>query len=108
MVQGVPTYVVEATPRFSADSEYSRFLLHVEKEHFVPIENHYWDTAGVEVKRLQAERESIRDYDGVWMPTRAAMRHLVHESETRLLVERVVPNPDLPPGTFDIRRLESH
>ena len=108
VIQGVATYVVEATPRFSVDSEYSRFVLHVEKEHFVPLENHYWDTAGVEVKRLRAERESIRDYGGVWMPLRASMQHLLHESETRLVVERVVPNPDLPPTTIDIRRLESH
>lgn len=108
VVQGVATYVVEAIPRQSVDSEYSRFLLHVDRERFVPLENHYWDAAGVEVKRLRAERESIRDFDGVWMPLRISMQHLLHESETRLVVERVVPNPDLPPTTFDIRRLESH
>lgn len=45
----MPVFVVEATPKFPEDSEYSRFVLHVEKDHYVPIENHYWDTAGVEV-----------------------------------------------------------
>ncbi len=108
VAQEVPVFVVEATPRFSEDSEYSRFIMHIEKEHYVPLENHYWDTAGVAVKRLIAARESIRQYGGVWMPTRVGMRHLLHDSETRLVVERVVPDPKLRRRTFDIRALEAH
>jgi hypothetical protein len=108
VAQEVPVFVVEATPRFSEDSEYSRFILHIEKGHYVPLENHYWDTAGVPVKRLIAARESIRQYGGVWMPTRIGMRHLLHDSETRLVVERVVPDPELRRRTFDIRALEAH
>lgn len=108
VVQGVPTFTVEATPRFHEDSEYSRFVLHVEERHYVPIENHYWDQAGVEVKRLWAQLDSIRDFGGVWMPTRVTVRHLLHDSMTRLQVDRVVPNPDLTPRTFDIRALETH
>ena len=108
VAQEVPVFVVEATPRFSEDSEYSRFIMHIEKEHYVPLENHYWDTAGVAVKHLIAARESIRQYGGVWMPTRVGMRHLLHDSETRLVVERVVPDPELRRRTFDIRALEAH
>jgi hypothetical protein len=108
VVQEVPVFAIEAIPRFPEDSEYSRFVLHVEKEHYVPIENHYWDEAGVEVKRLWAQRESIREFEGVWMPTRITIRHLLHESMTRMRVDRVVPNPDLPRRTFDIRALETH
>ena len=108
IAQEVPVFVVEATPRFTQDSEYSRFIMHIEKGHYVPLENHYWDTAGVPVKRLIANRESIRQFGGVWMPTRVGMRHLLHDSETRLVVERVVPDPDLPRRTFDIRALEAH
>ncbi len=108
VVQEVPVFTLEATPRFSQDSEYSRFVLHVEKEHYVPVENHYWDEAGVEVKRLYAQLDSIQEFEGVWMPTRATIRHLLHESMTRLRVDKVVPNPDLPGRTFDIRALETH
>ncbi|MBW2371790.1 MAG: outer membrane lipoprotein-sorting protein [Deltaproteobacteria bacterium] len=108
IAQEVPVFVVEATPRFSEDSEYSRFIMHIEKGHYVPLENHYWDTAGVPVKHLIANRESIRQFGGVWMPTRIGMRHLLHESETRLVVDRVVPDPELSRRTFDIRALEAH
>ena len=108
IAQEVPVFVVEATPRFSEDSEYSRFIMHIEKGHYVPLENHYWDTAGVPVKNLIANRESIRQFGGVWMPTRIGMRHLLHESETRLVVDRVVPDPELSRRTFDIRALEAH
>ncbi len=108
LVQEVPVFVVEATPRFQEDSEYSRFILHIEKQRYVPIENHYWDTAGVQVKRLQAEVESITEFDGVWMPLRVTMRHLLHESLTRMMIQKVVPNPDLSLRTFDIRALETH
>lgn len=108
VVQDVPVFVLEATPRFSEDSEYSRFLLHIEKEHYVPIENHYWDEAGVAVKRLQAQLESIMEFEGVWMPMRVTIRHLLHETMTRLRVDNVISNPDLPGRTFDIRALETH
>lgn len=108
VVQGTPVFTIEATPRFSEDSEYSRFVLHVEKEHFVPIENHYWDEAGVEVKILQAEIDSITEFAGVWMPTRATIRHLLQDTMTRMRIDEVIPNPDLPGRTFDIRSLETH
>jgi hypothetical protein len=107
-VQGVPVYVVEATPKPSAESDYSRILIHVETAHHVPIEVHYWDTAGVEVKRLWAERGSIQQFGKVFMPMRATMRHLLRETQTRLRVDKVVPDPDLPKSTFDVRRLETH
>jgi hypothetical protein len=108
VVQDVPVFVVEATPRFNEDSEYSRFILHIEKQHYVPIENHYWDTAGVQVKKLNAQLDSLTDFGGVWMPMRVTMRHLLHESMTRMMVKEVIPNPDLPRRTFDIRTLETH
>ena len=108
VVQGEAAFVIEAIPKPSTDSEYSRFVLYVEKEHYVPLETHYWDEAGVKVKHLFAERESIREFDGVWMPMRATMRHLLHDSATELQVARVVPNPDLSRRVFDVRALESH
>jgi outer membrane lipoprotein-sorting protein len=107
-VQGVPVYVVEAIPKTSAESDYSKILIHVETQNHVPIEVHYWDTAGVEVKRLWAERDSIQQFGKVWMPLRATMRHLLRESQTRLRIDNVVPDPDLPKSTFDVRRLETH
>ena len=107
-VQGVPVYVVEATPKPSAESDYSKFVIHVETAHYVPLEVHYWDTAGVQVKRLWAERGSIQQFGKVFMPLRATMRHVLRETQTRLRIDRVVPDPELGKSVFDVRRLETH
>lgn len=108
VVQGSRCWAIEATPRASEDSEYSRFVLVVEKQHAVPLVTRYFDRAGVEIKHLEAKRESVREFDGVFVPMRAKMTQLQTESWTELTVEKLIPNPDLAEGAFDLRRLERH
>lgn len=108
VVQGTPCWVVEIVPKPGEDSEYSRFLIHVEKQHAVVIETHYFDTAGIEVKRMSAPIDSIREIEGVWLPMRARVTQLQQESWTEVTIENLVPNPDLPESTFEVRRLEAH
>jgi Outer membrane lipoprotein-sorting protein len=105
--QGAPVYVVEATPTASYDSEYSKFVFYVDRQRFVPLRTRYWDGAGVEVKELIAPPEQVRDFDGVYVPMLMTMRNLMLESYTTLHITKLIPNPDLPEGTFEIRRLES-
>lgn len=107
-IDGVPTFTVEAIPTEFANSEYSRFLVYVEKARYVPLRVRYWDEAGVEVKEMSVDRDSITFYDGVWVPMKVTMRHLLHETSTSLEVTRLEPNPELPRATFAIERLESH
>lgn len=107
-VQGIRCWVIEATPRPEEDSEYSRFILVVEKQHAVPLVTRYFDRAGLEIKRLEAPRESIQEFEGVFVPMRAKMIQLQSETWTELTVEKLVPNPELAEGVFDIRRLERH
>jgi len=104
----VPVFVVEALPTPIADSEYSRFLMYIEKARYVPLRVRYWDEAGVEVKEMRADRESISLFADVWVPMRVTMRHLLHESSTSLEVTHLEPNPDLPRATFALPRLEGH
>jgi len=108
ILEGTPVYVVEVTPKEHAESEYSRFVLHVEREHCVPILTRYWDDKGVEVKELTAPPEHVEEHEGVWVPMELVMRNLQMDTYTRLRVEKLVPNPDLARTDFDIRRLESH
>lgn len=104
----VPVFVVEALPTPIADSEYSRFRMYIEKARYVPLRARYWDEAGVEVKELRVDRESISLFAGVWVPMRLTMRHLLHDSSTSLEVTHLEPNPDLPRATFSLPRLEGH
>ncbi len=108
VVDGVPCFVVEATPNPDQNSEYSKFRLYVEKTRSVPIRTRYWSEAGVEVKELVSPVASIRDFDGVHVPMEATMRNLQQDTYTIATIEKMEPNPELPRGTFDPRKLEGH
>lgn len=105
---GIPCFVVEAIPKPEAGSDYSRFVLYVEKTHYVPLRTRYWDGAGVEIKELVAEPASIQQFENAWIPLRMRMRHLVQETWTSLEIEKLEANPSLADSVFELRRLESH
>ena len=106
--RGIPTYTVEAIPTELADSEYSRFLIHVDQDRFVTLRARYWDEAGVEVKELRVNPAAIERIQEVWVPRELTMSNLRLESSTTLEVTKIRPNPELPPQTFTLRRLEAH
>ncbi len=107
VVDEAPCFVVEATPHAEMESSYSRFLLHVEKEHYVPIRIRYWDRNEVEIKEMRSPHVSIRLIDGVWIPIEATMRHLLEETQTTMNIDVLVPNPELPDRFFTERQLHS-
>ena len=107
-IDGISTYVVEVTPADHADSEYSKFVIHVLKEHCVPILTRYWDDRDVEVKEMVAPASSVREIEGISWPMELTMRNLQLDTFTTLSVEDLTPNPELPRKTFDLRRLEAH
>ena len=95
-------------PKPEENSEYSKFVVHVDKTNCVPLLTRYWDEKGVEVKQLTVIAEKIKEVDGVHWPMELTMRNLQLESYTTLLVENLEPNPKLARRDFDLRRLESH
>lgn len=104
-IDGRPCYTIEATPTQQTDSQYSKLLLAIETEHFVPLETRYFDGAGVEIKVLRAEPDSIREIEGIWLPLRARMDHRLDLTYTRIRVDRLAPNPELPKKLFTERQL---
>jgi hypothetical protein len=105
-VDGVPCFVVEVTPLEHADSDYSRFVVYVEQEHYVPLRTRYWDDRELEVKELTAEHDGIREFDGVFVPMRTTMRNLQLDTYTSLQIEDLDHEPGLRTTDFDLRRLE--
>jgi Outer membrane lipoprotein-sorting protein len=105
---GKNVYVVEVIPKPEENSEYSKFVIHVDKSRCVPLLTRYWDEKGVEVKQLTVVADKIQDVSGVHWPMELTMRNLQLESFTTLLVEKLEPNPKLERRDFDLRRLESH
>jgi len=107
-VEGVTTWVVEATPKPETDSEYSRFVLFVDKERHVPLRTRYYDADGTEVKELRSPPGRVREFDGVHVPMESTMRNLQLDTYTVAEILDLEPNPELRRGTFDLRRLEGH
>jgi hypothetical protein len=91
MLHDIACFVVEAIPNDEADSEYSRFLIYVDKERYVPLRTRYWDDAGVEVKKLDADPASIQRIEGGWVPMRATMRDLRLDTFTKVHIEEIEP-----------------
>ena len=105
LVDGVPAFVIEGIPRQSSTSSYSRFLIHVDRNRFIPLQTRYWNSAGVEVKELKVDVESIRPVGDIHLPMRATMRDLRNDSYTTLEILDFVANPELPDSTFEAGRL---
>ena len=96
------------TPKPDADSEYSRFVVYVDKESCVPVRTRYWDAKQVEVKELTVPFDAVEKFEGIHWPMQLTMRNLKLESFTTLTVEHLEPNPALPDRDFEVRRLMSH
>lgn len=55
---------------------------------------------------LSADPSSIREIEGIWVATRGTMRDVLLGTYTRLKVDWLAPNPDLPKKFFTQRQLE--
>jgi hypothetical protein len=108
VVQDTTAYVVEVIPRDHADSDYSRFVIHVDKGSCVPLLTRYWDKRSLLVKELTAPAADIKLIDGVHWPNTLTMRNLQLETFTTLTVQELEANPKMDRATFHLRRLESH
>ena len=113
LVDGRETYVVAVVPRIETESEYAKFVLHLEKEHHVPVRTLYWDNKQTPIKRLDARWDSIQRYEDVdagnpkevWIATESKMQHLKLGSFTVLQSERLVAAPGLRDRDFSEREL---
>jgi hypothetical protein len=105
-IEGLKAYVVEVTPKPDQDSEYSKLLMHVDKERCVPLFTRYWDDKGLEIKHLNVTVDRIETVDGVHWPMELTMKNIQLESFTTLVVEKLDANPKLRRRDFDLRRLE--
>ena len=101
------------TPKPESDSNYTKIVAYVEKEHYVPLRNVYWDNKGVKIKELWAEPGSIKKYDAVdksgpkevWVAQKSKVTNLKLESFTSLDVVKLDANPKLRKRDFSQRTL---
>ncbi len=114
-VDGIDSYVVAVVPRLGSDSEYSKLVLYIEKQHHVPIRTRYWDNRRVNIKLLSARPESITRYEDVedgapkevWIANESRMEHLKLDSSTVLRIIELRADPGLRDRDFSQRQLTS-
>ncbi len=113
VVSGRPVWVVTVVPHAETESEYAKLVIAIEKEHFVPIQTHYWDNKRVLVKRLDADVDTINRFqareDGevkdVWLVLSSRMTQLKLDTWTDLSIEKFEADPNLRDRHFSEREL---
>ena len=114
-ISGTPVYVVTVIPHAETESQYSKVLISVEKEHFVPIRTLYWDNKELLIKQLDAETGSLESFEGVategeeprtvWIARRARMSQKKTGHFSTLDIQRFEANPKLRERDFSQREL---
>jgi hypothetical protein len=105
-VGDVPCYVVEVTPKPDSDSEYSRLLVYVEKEHFVMLRTRYWSRDGVEVKEFNAPASTLEEVRGVWIAREGTMKSLINGTTTTLYIDEIDPQAPTRDSIFSVSNLQ--
>ncbi len=106
-VDYVDCFVVSLTPKPGSGSQYSKLLVYIEKQHYVPIRTRYWDLDGVVLKEYSTSPNEIEEMEGVWLTMRSNMRDVTTNSFTRLTILEMQPNAKINDSHFTERRLIS-
>jgi hypothetical protein len=124
----IETYVVTVIPHPETESQYSKIVISLEKEHFVPLQTLYWDNKRVLIKQLDADPNSLESFEApspesaqqdeegeaegpapkvVWIARRARMTQLRSNHFSSLDIQRFEANPGLRDRDFSQRELTS-
>ena len=103
-VDGRPVYVVQTKPAPDAESEYSRIVTSIDKEHCLPLRRESFDP------KLREGRAAAQDLHGrarrregqrqVRVAVRAQLDDAKDGSQTRLVVDRFDLPPQVDPSFF--------
>ena len=107
-VGGLPVYVVRARLKPHVETRYPTTLSYIDKEHYALIRAVFFDAAGIALRELRANTETLEEFEGgIWMVTQATMHHLKQGTSSLLSIERLVENPVLADRLFSERSLSS-
>jgi outer membrane lipoprotein-sorting protein len=97
-------YLLELTPKPDADVAYSRLVMKVSKENWIPIEVGFFDKKLKKIKVMRNERNE--EIDGYWVPTRIVMEDLEENHKTVMELIEVQHNLGLSDKIFTKRYLK--
>lgn len=107
-IGGLPVYVVRARLKPEVATSYPTTISYIDKEHYALIRAIFYDNAGIALRELRANTETLEEFEGgIWMATQATMHHLKQGTSSILSIERLVENPALADRLFSQRTLSS-
>ena len=104
-VEEIPCYVIEMQLPERVQAEHYRTVTYLDKQHYVPLRQRFWDRAEVEIREMRANKSSMREFDGVWVATDTQMHNLRENTKSQLKIERLEPNTRLGDQLFSTFRL---
>ncbi|MBW2281500.1 MAG: outer membrane lipoprotein-sorting protein [Deltaproteobacteria bacterium] len=104
--EDIPCFVIEMQLPERVEAEHYRTVTYLDKQHYVPLRQRFWDRADVEIREMRANTRSMREFDGVWVATESSMYDLQEGTTSTLLIENLDPNPALGEQLFSMFRLE--
>lgn len=97
--------VLESVPVESSNSVYRRRLSWIDPESLLPLRVDFFEKKADEAsKRLLVERREL--VDGYWTAMESTLTDLAKGHQTRLVIERIVYDRDLPERLFSAKALE--
>ena len=107
-IGGLPVYVVRARVKPHVVTRYPVTTSYIDKKHYALIRAVFFDEAGIALRELRANTETLEEFEGgIWMVTQATMHHLKQGTSSILSIERLVENPVLADRLFSERSLSS-
>ena len=105
-IAGRKVYVVSSQPPKDSGSAYTRIVSRVDQETCVPLEVDFYGEAEAPVKQLRVSADSLTQAGKVWVPKQATLKNLENGRESRLAVEKIKFDIELPKALFSQFRLE--
>ncbi|HDT12304.1 MAG TPA: outer membrane lipoprotein-sorting protein [Candidatus Marinimicrobia bacterium] len=81
-------YVVESRSKNGDDSQYSKLISWITKEHFIPVRVEFYDKSDGKLLKVLTIDENIEKVDGIWTVFNTQMENVRESHRTRLTTLR--------------------
>jgi outer membrane lipoprotein-sorting protein len=99
-VEGRPVAVLSGTPAVDSGSSYRRVVSYVDHESCVALRTLLYQSGDQPQKELVVDWRDVERRGQRWVPRKATLRNLEDGSETRILIEKLELDVDIPDRLF--------
>jgi len=99
-LDGRPVYVLVGTPDAASRSAYERVVSTIDRETCISLRTSLEGAGGRVMKELVVDFVDVEKQGQRWLPRKVRFRNLANESETRLLLEKVEFDVEIPDRLF--------